>query len=137
MDASSRFLGQGVPTAIGMALGEKLMSKSYPTLINHFTYALCGGGDMQDREVNGDLAVDFSELEKRFVPGYVNATRNISQEILSVIVNQLPNFYSGAADLTTSTKTVLKDKRRNIAFGIREFAMVAIINGVNLHGASR
>ena len=30
-----------------MALAEKLMSKNYPSLINHYTYALCGDGDMQ------------------------------------------------------------------------------------------
>lgn len=301
VDASSGPLGQGVPTAIGMALAEKLMSKSYPSLINHYTYALCGDGDMQEgvtqeaaqlaglwglgklivlydsnevtldgkledsnkedtkkrfeamgwqvlevadgedleeiqgrlydakteagkpsliilhtiigygsknqgtskvhgsplgeedgkhakevygfkgdkfevsdevykdfaenkikrgneayqkwcdeiekirieepekyqefiRKVNGEATVNLSELEEKFIPGYVNATRNISQEILNVIADQLPNFYSGAADLASSTKTVLKDKERNIAFGIREFAMVAIINGVKLHG---
>lgn len=64
---------------------------------------------------------------------FINATRNISQEILNVIADQLPNFYSGAADLVSSTKTVLRGKDRNITFGMREFAMVAIINGVNLH----
>ena len=36
--------------------------------------------------------------------------------------------------MASNTKTVLKNKERNIAFGIRKFAMVAIINGVNLHG---
>ena len=40
VDASSGPLGQGVPTAVGMALAEKLMSKNYPSLINHYTYAL-------------------------------------------------------------------------------------------------
>ena len=84
--------------------------------------------------MNGEVTVDFSELENIFIPGYINSTRNISQEILNVIADQLPNFYSGAADLASSTKTVLRDKERNIAFGIREFAMVTIINGVNLHG---
>jgi len=84
--------------------------------------------------VNDEVTVDFSELRQKFIPGYVNATRNISQEILNVIADHLPNFYSGAADLASSTKTVLKNKERNIAFGIREFAMAAIINGVNLHG---
>ena len=48
VDTSSGPLGQGVPTAIGMALSENLMSKNYPTLFNHFTYALCGDGDMQE-----------------------------------------------------------------------------------------
>lgn len=46
VDASSGSLGQGVPTAIRMALAEKLMSESYPFFINHYTYALCGDGDM-------------------------------------------------------------------------------------------
>jgi len=48
VDASSGPLGQGVSAVIGIALDEYLMSKNYPTLINHFTYALCGDGDMQE-----------------------------------------------------------------------------------------
>ena len=48
VDASSGPLGQGVPTAVGMALAEKLMSKNYPSLINHYTYALCGDGDLME-----------------------------------------------------------------------------------------
>lgn len=48
VDASSGPLGQSVPIAIGVALAEKLMSKSYPSLINHYTYALCGDDDMQE-----------------------------------------------------------------------------------------
>ena len=48
VDASSGPLGQGVPTAIGMALAVILMTKTYPSLINHYTYALCGDGDMQE-----------------------------------------------------------------------------------------
>lgn len=85
--------------------------------------------------MNDKVIVDFSELKKKYMPGYINATRNIFQEILNVIADQLSNFHSKAADLVFSTKTVLKEKERNIiAFGIRESAMVAIINGVNLHG---
>lgn len=48
VDASSGPLGEGVPTAVGMALAERLMSKNYPSLINHYTYVLCGDGDMQE-----------------------------------------------------------------------------------------
>lgn len=57
-----------------------------------------------------------------------------------------PTFLSGAADLASSTKTNIKGETafmpgnytgRNLCFGIREFAMVAIMNGMMLHGGLR
>lgn len=52
VDASSGPLGQGVATAVGMAMAEKIMAErfnrpDYP-VIDHYTYALCGDGDMQE-----------------------------------------------------------------------------------------
>ena len=54
----------------------------------------------------------------------------------------VPEFFGGAADLTTSTKTILKDggnfhidpAGRNVFFGVREFAMCAMVNGMAAHG---
>ena len=81
--------------------------------------------------------VDFSKPE---------ATRVSSGKILNEIAKALPNLLSGSADLAPSTKTELKgegyfspDNRtgRNIHFGIREHAMAAICNGIQLHGGLR
>jgi transketolase len=54
----------------------------------------------------------------------------------------VPELLGGAADLTASTKTILKDtgnfhvdpSGRNIWFGVREFAMCAAVNGMAVHG---
>jgi transketolase len=52
IDATSGPLGQGIPTAIGMAIAETYLSeklnKDDITLIDHYTYALCGDGDLQE-----------------------------------------------------------------------------------------
>lgn len=52
VDASSGPLGQGIPMAIGMAIAEKklanLFNKDDIKLFDHYTYVLCGDGDMQE-----------------------------------------------------------------------------------------
>lgn len=91
---------------------------------------------------NEPVDLDFSALEKKYVPGFQDATRNSSNEIINEIAKQVPMFYSGSSDLASSTKTLIKGEgllskadysARNIAFGIREFGMFAIMNGMALH----
>ncbi len=42
-------LGQGVATAVGMALGERIMNGRYgDTLVDHYTYVMCGDGDLME-----------------------------------------------------------------------------------------
>ena len=52
VDASSGPLGQGIPMAVGMALAEKYLAANYNKegydVVDHYTYALCGDGDMQE-----------------------------------------------------------------------------------------
>ena len=52
VDASSGPLGQGIPMAAGMALAEKFLASKYNRegydVVDHYTYALCGDGDMQE-----------------------------------------------------------------------------------------
>lgn len=70
------------------------------------------------------------------------ATRNAGQVILNALGGVLPEMIGGAADLTSSTKTIFKDsanfhldpKGRNIFFGVREFGMMAAVNGMACHG---
>jgi transketolase len=71
------------------------------------------------------------------------ATRDASQKFLEAVGPLLPALLGGAADLSPSTKTLLpgssdysaKDGAgRNFHFGVREHAMVAIMNGMALHG---
>ena len=80
-----------------------------------------------------------------FEKGTVLATRKAFGATLDFFAPQLPNLVGGSADLEPSNYTgnfaanygdFLKDNRRgrNFAFGVREFPMAAIINGIALHG---
>jgi transketolase len=71
------------------------------------------------------------------------ATRDANGAALNAIAKHLPTMIGGDADLSSSTKTLIKDTTtfsaenragRNLQFGIREHAMGAIINGLALHG---
>lgn len=71
------------------------------------------------------------------------ATRQSSGEIINRLAAKLPGFMGGSADLAPSNNTLMKGREyfsaedrtgTNIHFGIREFAMAAIANGLTLHG---
>jgi transketolase len=70
------------------------------------------------------------------------ATRNAGNAAMNAFAKEVPELIGGAADLTASTKTILKDggnfhvdpKGRNIWFGVREFGMCAAVNGMAAHG---
>jgi len=70
------------------------------------------------------------------------ATRTASHDILNIVAKHVPQLIGGAADLSSSTKVTLDDSKpitsndftgRNIYFGVREFGMAAIANGLALH----
>lgn len=72
------------------------------------------------------------------------ATRQISQQILNAIAPELPGFLGGSADLAPSNNTLMKaygdmqrntPEERNVRFGVREFGMSQISNGIALHGS--
>jgi transketolase len=71
------------------------------------------------------------------------ATRDASGVALNQIAANLETIFGGSADLASSNKTMLKDggdfsalnyKGKNIWFGVREFAMGGLLNGMALHG---
>ena len=70
------------------------------------------------------------------------ATRTAGNTVMNAIAKQVPELIGGAADLSTSTKTVIKDSAnfhldptgQNIYFGVREFGMCAAVNGMAAHG---
>jgi transketolase len=70
------------------------------------------------------------------------ATRNAGQIVMNAIAGVVPELFGGAADLTSSTKTIFKDSPsfhvdptgRNVFFGVREFGMMAMVNGMAAHG---
>lgn len=70
------------------------------------------------------------------------ATRSAGGETMDAIAKAVPELIGGAADLTSSTRTIFKDSGnfhldpagRNIFFGVREFGMCAAVNGMAVHG---
>lgn len=85
---------------------------------------------------------DFPVLEN----GFSQATRNSSQDALNAAAKVLPTFLGGSADLAHSNMTYIKEDglqddqhrlNRNIQFGVREFAMGTILNGMALYGGLR
>ena len=70
------------------------------------------------------------------------ATRSAGNTVMNAFAKVVPEVFGGAADLTTSTKTIFKDggnfhvdpAGRNLFFGVREFAMCAMVNGMAVHG---
>ncbi|QKF74221.1 transketolase [Aliarcobacter faecis] len=70
------------------------------------------------------------------------ATRDSNHKILNAIASAIPGFLGGSADLAPSNKTELKNmgdfpNGKNIHFGIKEHAMAAITNAMNLYGLFR
>lgn len=93
---------------------------------------------------------DVATLTKEDFPAYDNgfsqATRNSSQDAINAAAQVLPNLVGGSADLAHSNMTMIKTEglqdsahptNRNIQFGVREFAMGTILNGMALHGGLR
>ena len=93
--------------------------------------------------LEGNFTFNYEDILDQYPYGLNDATRNTSEKIINEIAKQNPTFLSGTADLASSTKTTIKDggrfscedyTGRNLFFGIREFAMVTILNGLTLHG---
>ena len=73
------------------------------------------------------------------------ATREASGRVMNAIATRVPALIGGSADLSPSTKTILKDQGhygpqeylgRNMHFGVREHAMGSIANGMSIHGGT-
>jgi len=105
-------------------------------------------------EANPELAAEFERTQKdvrkagweKAIPSYPagkpQATRNAGGAIMNAIAGLVPELFGGAADLTSSTKTIFKPGEsfhvtpagRNVFFGVREFGMCAAVNGIAAHG---
>ncbi len=100
------------------------------------------------RRLSGDLPADFSEKAAAYIAevaakGETIASRKASQNTLNAFGPLLPELLGGSADLAGSNLTLWKgckgvsaeDASGNyMYYGVREFGMSAIMNGVALHG---
>ncbi len=93
--------------------------------------------------VDNDLSLDSNNLSLSVEELKDEPLRDTSSKILNDFVNENVLIMGGSADLSSSTKTYLNNmgdftsenlKGRNIRFGVREHAMGAIANGIELGG---
>lgn len=91
-------------------------------------------------------ATPISIAVPEYDEGAKAATRAISGAVINAIADDRPDLVGGSADLASSNNTLIKSSGdftandrsgRNIRFGIREHAMGAIVNGINVHGGMR
>ncbi len=100
-----------------------------------------------ERRIGGRLPADFAERANAVMveasrPGDAVATRKASQLAIEAFARSLPELFGGSADLTGSNLTAWKAGRAVAAdhpgnylhYGVREFGMAAILNGLALHG---
>lgn len=94
----------------------------------------------------GELPTDWDKELPYYDTDSGQASRKSSQDVIQAISKALPSFWGGSADLSSSNNTMATDDQdfapgqyegRNIWFGVREFAMVAIMNGIQLHGGTK
>ena len=105
--------------------------KAYPAL-----------GEQYERTFARKLADGWEKSIPAFPVDKPVATRNAGQVVMNAVEKVVPELFGGAADLTASTKTIFKDSPsfhvdpvgRNIFFGVREFGMMAAVNGIAAHG---
>ena len=108
------------------------------------------------RDAEPDLAAQLELVSERKLPdGWdaelpsfsvdedAMATRKASGKVIQWAAERVPQLVSGSADLEPSTLTLIEDGGsvtrddfggRNVHYGVREHAMGAIVNGLNLHG---
>jgi transketolase len=106
-------------------------TKAYPVL-----------GEQYKRTFEAKMSEGWEKNIPTFPVDKPVATRNAGQIVMNAIEKAVPELFGGAADLTSSTKTIFKDspsfhvdpKGRNVFFGVREFGMMAMVNGMAAHG---
>ena len=106
-----------------------------------------------ERRMKGDLSADYAgksaeALKAIIEKAEVIATRKSSQNAIQALAPLMPEFVGGSADLAPSNLTTWKGCRdilpetiaqggNYIHYGVREFGMAAIMNGLCLHGGFR
>lgn len=100
------------------------------------------------RRMAGELPADFSEKAQAYIQecqdkGETVASRKASQNTLNAYGPMLPELLGGSADLAGSNLTIWNGSKpltkedasgNYVYYGVREFGMAAIMNGVALHG---
>lgn len=103
------------------------------------------------RRLNGELPADFDEKADAFIQasqdsGASVASRKASQNSIEAFAAVMPELLGGSADLAGSNLTLVSNSKGITAddasgnylyYGVREFGMSGIMNGIGLHGGFR
>lgn len=110
--------------------------KEYPELAAEFKRRMAGELPANWKEVTDKMIAETNDKAEKV------ATRKASQNVIEALAPTLPEFLGGSADLTGSNLTSCssfkhvsgKEPGNYISYGVREFGMFAIMNGMALHG---
>lgn len=108
----------------------------YPELAAEFTRRMAGELPANWKQATDKLITEINEKAESV------ASRKASQNVIAALAPTLPEFLGGSADLTGSNLTSCssfthvsgKEPGNYISYGVREFGMFAIMNGIALHG---
>ena len=130
---------KGIAAEAEWQLGFNAYAKAYPELATEY-----------ERTISGMLPANWTQLKTSLLAlaksiTTPTASRKSSQQMLDLLVAGVPELLGGSADLTGSNLTAGKTSRawhnadhgtdvNYISYGVREFGMAAIMNGVALHG---
>jgi len=127
--------------------GAKINSE-WDSLIKKYEEDYLNESQELHRRINGDLPIDFQQKFIDFLDNCNSnnssmATRKASKACLDFFVKEMPELIGGSADLTPSNNTFSASSStfsndnpsgNHINYGVREFGMSAIMNGMVLHG---
>ena len=123
------------------------LEAQWRALLQRYTAAFPQEAREFERRTQGTLPADWQEIAARALQAAqqqsaAQATRASSQAVLNVLGPAMPELLGGSADLTTSNSTLFKGARTitpqdeigdYLHYGVREFGMTAIMNGISLH----
>ena len=125
----------------------RLLEQDWDELFSAYTERHAQQAGELLRRMKGELPGNFDQTVQAYIASCVEkketiATRKASQNAIQALAPVLPEFLGGSADLTSSNLTNWKESvavragqpGNHINYGVREFGMSAIMNGIALHG---
>jgi transketolase len=125
----------------------KRAERRWNSLFRKYSAAYPAEASELARRLSGELPQGFRQRVDAFIDetnqkAETVATRKASQNALEALKAGLPELLGGSADLTGSNLTMVKASRavapggagNHIFYGVREFGMCAMMNGISLHG---
>ena len=118
----------------------KAIEKEFDEKIKFYKKNYASNYDIFDKFYNGKLTIKEYLDNYKQEDGFIS-TRDFSGQIVKYLTELTPNFIGGSADLRVSTRVNLSKhtiydsfKNNEIKYGVREFAMASISNGLALYG---